>query len=217
MNPSRREIRRYLGMQKAAPSAGTDELIEKAVRDLDAAVRPASVYRFFPLTWQDGFPVIDGRCMESHDLARNLDGCTKAVLMACTLGPEADMLVRRAEVRSMSEASVLQAVCTAMIEDVCDEVNEEIRRKAQEIGLYARPRYSPGYGDLLLETQKDVFALLQPQKQTGITLTAHLLMVPSKSVTAVIGLAEHPAECRTKTCRECTLAETCTYTKQEEV
>ena len=50
------------------------------------------------------------------------------------------------------------------------------------------PRYSPGYGDFALENQKGIFNLLSPSKYTGLTLKDNMIMVPEKSVTAVIGI-----------------------------
>ena len=55
-------------------------------------------------------------------------------------------------------------------------------------------RYSPGYGDLPLETQTAVFKALDCERTIGVTLTESLLMRPSKSVTAVIGMKEREAE-----------------------
>ena len=51
-------------------------------------------------------------------------------------------------------------------------------------------RYSPGYGDLPLELQREIIRVLDCGRTIGITLTESLLMQPSKSVTAVIGMKE---------------------------
>ena len=78
--------------------------------------------------------------------------------MAVTLGPGPDRLIRRASVGQMSRAVVLQAAAAAMTETWCDQINERIRQEAERDGLCTRPRYSPGYGDLPLELQKDIWA-----------------------------------------------------------
>lgn len=216
MIPDRREVLRYLGMRKKDGTPVTDELIARCTEELNQCIQPASVYRFFDLSEEDGTMILAGYRMESRDLFRNLSGCRKAAVMACTLGIGADRLIRRAQLCRMSEAAVLQAVSAAMIEMYADEVNEEIRRKAREMSLYARPRYSPGYGDLSLETQKTVFALLNPEKHAGITLNRSLLMVPSKSITAVIGLSDEDAPCIRHHCDACSASETCPYADKEE-
>ena len=56
-------------------------------------------------------------------------------------------------------------------------------------GLSLRPRFSPGYGDFPLSMQTPIFDALDCPRKIGVSLNASLLMSPSKSVTAVIGLA----------------------------
>ena len=70
-------------------------------------------------------------------------------------------------------------------------------------------RYSPGYGDLSLESQKQVFALLNPPKYIGVTLNDSLLMSPSKSVTGIIGIGGCDKK---EDCANCNL-ENCEYRK----
>ena len=82
-------------------------------------------------------------------------------------------------------------------------MNEEIRREAAERGLFLRPRFSPGYGDFSLEHQREFFRILEVQKKIGVTLTESLLMMPSKSVTAVIGLSEENTHCMLQGCEAC--------------
>ena len=66
---------------------------------------------------------------------------------------------------------------------------EEIRRMLGP-GWGLRPRFSPGYGDFPLEYQRELLGVLDAAKRIGLTLTDSLLMAPSKSVTAVIGVYE---------------------------
>ena len=102
-----------------------------------------------------------------------------------------------------------------MIENWCDEVNEIIRREAAEEQLFLRPRYSPGYGDLALESQRDFFRILDITKHTGISLTEGCLMVPTKSVTAFIGLSETDKNCILSGCEDCNMHDTCMYSRTE--
>ena len=55
-------------------------------------------------------------------------------------------------------------------------------------GMRAAAALSPGYGDLALDVQKDIFALLDCERQIGLTLGDSLLMSPGKSVTAFAGI-----------------------------
>ena len=61
-----------------------------------------------------------------------------------------------------------------------------------------KPRFSPGYGDFDISYQKNIFSCLNSEKYIGLTLTDSMLMVPSKSVTAVVGLTEDKQEHKNK-------------------
>ena len=215
MNISRKEIRRYLGMKR--DSEAMNELIEECVALLEKAAVPRHIYVRLPLSWKDGFPVIDSEVIESRNLAKNLDGCSEIVIMACTLGAEVDRLIAKYNVISMAHAAVLQAAGAAMIEEVCDEVNEEIRRNAEENGFYCHPRFSPGYGDLKLETQKLIFSLINLPKEIGLTLNESMLMTPFKSVTAFIGLSKEKHDESDRNCDACDMSPTCEYRQQEDL
>ena len=66
-----------------------------------------------------------------------------------------------------------------------------------------RPRFSPGYGDLPLEVQRTLFSLLEPMRHIGLSLTDSLLMSPTKSVTAFVGLTEMPTQVHPDKCALC--------------
>ena len=201
----RKEIFRYLGYRGREPETGVAEAADSCAAALQTVVEPRHVRRGFPLEWvsADRFR-IEGMDVVSRNLSRNLRGCSEVCLMAATLGLGPDRLVQRAEaLGKMSRAVILQAAAAAMIEAYCDDVNEEIRREAAPKGLFLRPRFSPGYGDFSLEHQTELFRILEVQKKIGVTLTGSLLMMPSKSVTAVIGLSKENTHCMVQGCEVC--------------
>ena len=201
----RKEIFRYLGYRGREPETGVADAADSCAAALQTVVEPRHVRRVFPLEWvsADRFR-IEGMDVVSRNLSRNLRGCSEVCLMAATLGLGPDRLVQRAEaLGKMSRAVILQAAAAAMIEAYCDDVNEEIRREAAPKGLFLRPRFSPGYGDFSLEHQTELFRILEVQKKIGVTLTGSLLMMPSKSVTAVIGLSKENTHCMVQGCEVC--------------
>ena len=127
------------------------------------------------------------------------------------------MLVRRASIRSAAEASIYQAAGAAAIEAFLDDANAKLETEYKARGLFLRPRFSPGYGDLKLDHQKDWFRLLDITKQIGIELTDSLLMVPTKSVTAIIGIGIDPNRkgcpgCHG--CAGCNRHDTCEFSRE---
>ena len=70
-------------------------------------------------------------------------------------------------------------------------------------GLYARPRFSPGYGDFSLEHQKEITSILNTPKTIGLTVTDTLILAPAKSVTAIIGFSTTKQYCHKHGCEVC--------------
>ena len=203
MNINRREVCRYMSCRGIPEDKAVLALVDEVEKELLACISPKNVYREFSLSIEENEITI-GQNMKvvSSGLAKNLYGCEKVVLFAATLGTQADYLLRKYEIGNISKAAAAQAVGAAAIEAYCDELNEKIRQ-SYENEFFLKPRFSPGYGDFALEHQKDFFRLLEITKKTGITLSSSLLMIPTKSVTAVIGLTKSRSGCNTVKCASC--------------
>lgn len=199
-----KEILRYLGYGRHEAKEQVLVLIEACVRELERAAVPKSIYKEYPLSFY-GEEGIDCCAFQtcSKALKKNLKDCQSVLLFGATLGTGVDLLLHRYNRLEMSKAVVLQAAAAAMLEDYCDQMNEELEKKYEEKGLYLRPRFSPGYGDFSLECQPALLGCLEAGKRIGITLTDSLLMAPSKSVTAVIGISRIPGTCRMRSCQDC--------------
>ncbi len=209
---NRREIYRYLGVRRGEPDERTKKTVEECVEELQQVITPRMVYRIFPLSFpEDGS--IDFTCFKvrSKSLLRNLKGCEKIIIFAATIGEGVDLLLRRYNKLEVSKAVIMQAASAATIEAYCNEINQEFKEKAAKDGWFLRPRFSPGYGDFPLETQRLISDVLKMEKTCGITLTDSLLMMPSKSVTAVIGMGREHVECATEGCEVCSKRDSCQY------
>ncbi len=198
-----KETLRYLGYKGREADAAVMELVEACWAELETAAAVRSVYREYPLSVEGDF--IDAWVFQtvSRDLAKNLRGCGRILLLAVSLGTGVDQLLKRYSRLQMSKAVVLQAASAAYLEDCCDGINASLKAEYGQKGLYLRPRFSPGYGDFSLECQRGILQSLEAGKRVGITLTDSLLMAPSKSVTAVIGLSRTPLNCAAEGCGEC--------------
>ena len=130
---------------------------------------------------------------------------------AATLGAEVETLLRRTQVRSMADAVILDACAGAAIENVCDNLCADIA--AAVAPMYLTDRFSPGYGDLPLAQQDDLCRVLDVSRRIGVTLTEGGLMLPQKTVTAILGVSSEPPGERRRGCGTCGLYETCSYRK----
>lgn len=124
----------------------------------------------------------------SHSLAKCLDGCHEIVLLAATVGFGIDRLIEKYSLIAPSRAVIFQALGSERVEALCDVFCNDLATEEERSGNTLRPRFSPGYGDLPLELQRDIFASLGCTKAIGITLGDNLFMNPTKSVTAIIGI-----------------------------
>ena len=134
--------------------------------------------------------------------------------MAVTLGPGIERLLMRREVTDMADAVILDACASAAVENVCDHFEFDLRDALKGEGLYLTDRFSPGYGDLPLDAQARLCAALDTARRIGLTVSSNYIMVPRKSVTAILGISERPQPLRRRGCEVCSLFLTCPYRKE---
>ena len=201
----KREVYRYLGyrMGKTVVNPAVDQMIDDCIETMQQVATPRYAYKLMPLSITDQIITIGDMTIESCHLCRNLQGCHGVYLMAATIGMGVDRLIKRANLTDIPAAAIYQAIGSAMAESVVDSVNDEIKRIEAKKGYYCHPRYSPGYGDCDLSTQKPFLSYFK-NDQLGITLTDTYLMIPSKSVTAFIGVSDQPWQSTASPCDECT-------------
>jgi len=205
------EILRYLGAEQAS-----EELRLRAVAvsdQLSKAIQPRFTYKVCPLLRESGQLSVPtaGITLKSRTAEHMLAQCDQVILMACTLGATFETMLRAEQARDMANAAILNACGSALVEAGCDAAEQEL--KARFPGRFLTDRFSPGYGDLPLSLQPALCTTLDVQRRLGIYLTDSFLMVPSKSVTALIGLSDTPQMARIRGCAHCTMQHTCTLRK----
>lgn len=203
------EIYRYLGYKKSGlPDAKTDALIDACSKTILSSSAIRHRYRQFPITVEQDCVRLTGTdaVLQGDAIRAHLKGCRACILMAVTLGIGADKAIKQAQLRSMAEAVVLDACATAAIEAAADAVEAEIQQTAGPCNF----RFSPGYGDFPLAFQKELLALLNAEKQLGLHVNAGGMLLPTKSVTAVLGVTTEQTEAPSK-CARCENRERCAY------
>ncbi len=186
---NRREILRYMGCTASTPE--TESLINEALLLAENKFIYRVCFETFPVLQSGGGLDLYFAEVQSCDLAKCLLGCKEIILFAATVGLELDRLILRYSRLSPAMAVCLQALGAERIEALCDTFCNEMQIKYSKENKILRPRFSPGYGDLPLFLQKDIFRTLDCPKQIGLSLNDSLLMSPTKSVTAIIGIKEN--------------------------
>lgn len=138
-----------------------------------------------------------------------LSPCVEAVLMAGTLGAQSERLLLRMQAQDASRALLLDAVLSAGIEAVMDAREDALRSQIEKEGLYLTDRFSPGYGDMPMAQTREICEVLDAQRRIGLTLSQSGIMIPRKSVTAIMGISRTPVKRRPCGCASCERRETC--------
>lgn len=208
----RKEVYRYLGYRGKTPDEAVMQHIDTTAKDLAAVCVPRATWRLVPIRAENQEVLVEGVYLSSPSLCKHLQGCTRAYLMAATLGEGVDRLMTRFAATDATRMVLLQAVGAACLEAVLDDLAREWLTLPEMQGLSLRSRYSPGYGDFPLDCQKDLIRLLDAPRRIGLSLTQSHMLSPLKSVTAVAGIGlplqprfEHACALCSKT--DCSLRE----------
>ena len=210
LNISIPEALRYLGIRGTQPP---QELLDAVLGELphvQSALRCSAVWERFPLNPDGASCTFGNLTVHSTALSKNLQNCREVILLAATIGVDIDRLLARNARRAPAKAVIVDALASAAIEAWCDRINAQLAEQLAAEKLFLRPRFSPGYGDFPLSVQPQLLDCLQASKRIGLTLTDSLLMVPTKSVTAVIGISDTPSICRSS-CESCSRQADCPY------
>lgn len=208
------KIRKALGIfpQKEDPEndpqrslVQIDQQIERCSDQILQIAVPRSVYRILPVDQ------MDPELLQGRDILRLLEGCDEAVLMALTLGADLEKALIREEVLNMSDAYVMDVCASIAVEEAADDFERKLRLELRESGRYLTNRYSPGYGDYPLLVQRPLLDRVNALRAVGLTLTPTNLMVPRKSVTAVMGISTHAKPDVYGTCGHCPIQSKCSW------
>ncbi len=181
------EATRYMGIKNTS-DAQTDALLEKAIPLTEAAISPKYILKALPLAVLSDRALISEHEFKSLGLSTHLKGAKRCVILAATLGLDLDRLITRLLKTDLALAYCVSSCGSAAVEALCDTVCEGLKKKASESGFFLTERFSPGYSDLSLSCQRDIFSLTDCTKLIGIYLSSESMMLPSKSVTAIMGI-----------------------------
>lgn len=194
----RKEVAVYMGYYSASFDDATDSTICCCEKEFLDAANFIACYEKVPVKINGSSVDLGFMTVSSNSLAKNLSDCNHAYILAATTGIEAHRLIERNGIVSPLKGVITDCIGSAAIEALCDKINLSF-----ENSDFLRPRFSPGYGDLSLEHQKDIIEFLQTSKNIGMNLTESLMMIPVKSVTAIIGIGKEKNKCTGPGCMIC--------------
>lgn len=211
----RAEVLQYLGWRGSEIPAEVDAQIDACIAETLSVSQPRYTYKKFDLEHNGAEVCLRGTgiSLPGEDVKALLTDCASCILFAATLGAGLEACIRRAQIRDMTRAIILDCCGSAAIEAVCDRAEQEIRHAMGDAAEFLTDRFSPGYGDMSIGFQREMITLLDTGRQIGLTLTDSCILTPRKAVTAIIGLADRPQTKRFRGCAYCSMFENCTFRK----
>ena len=183
---NRREIMRYARIQGA--DTVYDALIDECFAEAESILSYRVCYTILPVNTIDDVLYLGSIPSPYQTIIKAIRDADEALLFAATIGASFDRLIRRYSQLSPSKAVIMQAIGAERVESLCDAFCEQTDTELKLSGKRLLPRVSPGYGDIPLDMQKDIFSVLDCPRKIGLTLDESLMMSPSKSVTAIAGI-----------------------------
>lgn len=193
IEPPRKDIlsRLKYNIHKTKFNEKSLELFEKTMGFAVSLCECRGVYRFLDILEKADKKIVlsGGTVFESASLAKLLQGSSKVVMMAATVGPEVtsetNLLIEK---NRASEAVIVDASASEIADEMMNKINLLCANLAKKEGFkLTKMRFSPGFGDLGVENQRQFFKTLELEKM-GLKLTKSYMIVPEKSVTAVAGV-----------------------------
>ena len=180
------ETRRYAGLM----TADFDEsLIEEACQEARLLAPPKGIWQTYAYdcisqTVKSPIPF----SIEGEKIGQHLAGAEKVVILAATVGDAIEEHVTTYFAKGRYAYSVLlDAAATTAVEQIADAMEKAIQPKAAAQGYTMRWRFSPGYGDWSVKQQPEMLRVSEASS-IGIELSTSLMLIPRKSITAILGL-----------------------------
>ena len=206
------EVLRYMGCPPDKAEPNIRALAENCAVLMVSAIHPRWAYLVQDIAQeQDGIQLACGLLLPGKDLKCHLKECQRAVLFCATLGVEGDNLIRCAQSVDMARALALDCCATVAVEQVCDQIERELQAMFPD--CFFPYRFSPGYGDLPLSLQPELLSLLDAPRRVGLCASDSHILIPRKSVTAILGVADEPIKQNIRSCVSCPAHESCQYRK----
>ena len=217
ININENEVLRYLGYKGQKIEEELLLKIRDTIEEGKKLFAPKVIYKEYPINiLENGVDVVGTTLvLEGNDIKKLLIGSNRCILMAATIGNYIEKKIRLYERIDLTRGMILDSVSTTAVEELCDKVCALIEKDIIEDFEDLTFRYSPGYGDLSLNIQKNFIEVLDATRKIGVNASEHMLLFPRKSVTAIVGIRKKLGKKTKKSCINCKNYENCLYRKEE--
>lgn len=201
------EILRYLEYHNQKMEEGLHLQVDACMKAVNQAVHPRHILREFTNLQAKELQFLVG-----EDIQRHLKDCERVILFAATLGTNVELAIRRAGVRNIADAVIMDSCASTLMEVYCNQIEADLR--VQYRGKYLTTRFSPGYGDLPISVQLPFLTLLDTARKIGLGVSESMILIPRKSVTAILGVSDTKPEKKECSCQECNHNKACRFLRK---
>lgn len=207
------EAYRYMGCRGVPDNSLINDL-NSAAELIKIHSRPHVIKKFCDIDRSKDLS-LEGTCLklEGKSIAALLHECKMCVIFCATIGNDIEALIRKWQIKDITFAAMLDACASSAVECLCNHVEKELSEEYSAQGYHLTDRFSPGYGDLPLSIQSDFCAVLDTCRKIGVCVSESGIMIPRKSVTAIIGISHKEQKHYITGCNDCRLMDGCNFRK----
>ena len=130
---------RYFGARQGSIDDATRALLETCAPPLLTAAAPRAVWLESDVDALSAAGILTGA-----DVMKHLAGCDRAILLAVTLGPAADLQIRRAGVGDIAAGVASDALGSALAEQAADAAEQDFTGELEKsLAILAEKREQP--------------------------------------------------------------------------
>ena len=180
-----KKIERFLKYKIIKADEKTKSRINTLKEKLMSLCKPLYTYNKYPIKKDEQGVKITGTdvVLKGGSINKFLKDNDEIFLTAVTLGFESERFITYTQKVSLSEGLLADIIASAYIDEACDVLESSLSQNYKIKG-----RFSCGFGDFSIDVQPEILRVLNTQKEIGLYCNENNIMLPRKSLTAVIGI-----------------------------
>lgn len=200
------DILRFLHYKKKEVEPKIKKQVDEAIETVFEYANFAYTFEKKNIIYKDETKIVleDNIELPYKSLAKLFKNSSEMTIVACTLGHNVSRLIKRELAVNAANGVVIDASASVIVDAYAEYIQEQFGKTTS--------RFSPGYGDVPLESQQIFAKILNMTKKIGIHLTDGNLMIPEKSIVFLMGDIIEDIKYETLSCNDC--SRNCAYRKE---
>jgi cobalamin-dependent methionine synthase I len=169
------------------------DFLEESIKKGLSLCHARGIYGRYKIESNNGKIIIleNKQFFESESLCKLLENSSEVALMAATVGSEVvDEAARQLKEGDSALGIIIDATASQTADAAVAWIMEFVSKAVRSEGkMVTKHRFSPGFKDLQMSSQKLIYDTLELSK-LGLHLTDRFMLIPEKSVIAILGITD---------------------------